>query len=352
MHIEKITTGTHEEVLFCTDERSGLRAIIAVHDTTLGPALGGCRYWRYDGVEDALADAMRLSAGMTAKAALAGVPFGGGKAVIMADPQHEKTPAMMRAFGRFIETLNGRYITGEDVGVSPADMAHVAEETAHVAGLTTGRFASGDPSPITAEGVFRCMKLAAAQVFGSDSLRGRIVALQGLGHVGLSLAGKMRADGAQVVAADMNPKAVEAARDLGVQIVAPDRILTQEADILAPCALGSVIDHDSIAGLKVRMICGAANNQLATPDCAQELHRRGILYCPDYVVNAGGLINIAREALQIGDADWASDKLEAAVANFGELIAWAAKDRRPPLEEADAMVQKILQDGWRQSHAM
>ncbi|PRY26428.1 leucine dehydrogenase [Aliiruegeria haliotis] len=343
MHIEEIATQTHERVLFCTDEGSGLRSIVAVHDTTLGPALGGCRMWAYDSIQEAVSDALRLSAGMTAKAALAGVPFGGGKAVILGDPRHDKTPEKLRAFGRFIDTLKGAYTTGEDVGMTPADMAIVAQETAHVSGLDSGEFASGDPSPVTAEGVFRCMKLAAAQAFGSGDLAGRTVAIQGLGHVGMSLAERVHTAGGSVVAADVNRAATEqAAQALGATILPPQALLEAEADILAPCALGGVLSRETIPTLRARIVCGAANNQLAEPRCAEALQDRGILYCPDFVVNAGGLISVAREALRIRPDDWVETHLRAAVAGFQELLQCAEEQHCPPLKVANDKVAEIL----------
>lgn len=343
MKIERIYSQTHEKVLSCTDPVSGLRAFIAIHDTTLGPALGGCRMWHYDNAQEAMADALRLSAGMTAKSALAGVPFGGGKAVIMADPRTEKTPEKMRAMGRFIESLKGEYISGEDVGMTPQDLLFAAEETEHVVGLPEGPYASGDPSPVTAEGVFRCMRTAARLRLGSADLAGLTVAVQGLGHVGMVLAEKLSAAGARLIVADPNKAATaRAARDLGARVVLPEEIVAVDSDIFAPCALGGVVNAESLGKLTARVVCGSANNQLASPDCAAALHSRNILYCPDYVVNSGGLISVAREALRIKDTGWMDAKLDEAVNTFAKLAKRALKEKRPPLDVADRMVADIL----------
>jgi len=347
MQIDPIPSQSHERVLRCTDDASGLVAFIAIHDTTLGPALGGCRMWRYDTEQAALADVLRLSEGMTAKAALAGLPFGGGKAVILGDPRRDRTEARLRAFGRFLATLEGAYVTAEDVGMTPQDMAVIARESPHVVGRAEGRFAAGDPSPVTAEMVARCMEAAARAHLGADGLGGLRVAVQGLGHVGLPLAGRLARAGAHLVAADPDPDATRAAAGLGARIVAPGAILETEADILAPCALGGVLDSGTIPRLRARLVCGSANNQLATAGDAGRLHARGILYCPDFVVNSGGLIAVAREALRISEAGWVETRIAAAVETFARLVARAARSGCPPLEVADAMVAEIL----RQRHA-
>ncbi|MEO1679692.1 MAG: Glu/Leu/Phe/Val dehydrogenase dimerization domain-containing protein [Pseudomonadota bacterium] len=342
MKIDRLPCPTHETVLRCQDPASGLDAFIAVHDTTLGPGLGGCRMWHYESSDAALADVLRLSAGMTAKSALAGVPFGGGKAVIVGDPKTEKTPEKLRAFGRFVEHLQGGFITGEDVGMCPADMVIMSEETAFVVGRPDGRYASGDPSPVTAEGVVRCMAVAAHQTFGGDGLQGRRIAVQGLGHVGLPLVERLRAAGAEVIAADIDPAACARAAALGDRIVPTAHILDVDADIFAPCALGGVVNDETLLRLTARIVCGSANTQLARTDHATALAARGILYCPDYVVNAGGLISVAGEALRIEDAGWVGEKLDAAVATFGQLLTRARREKRTPLDIADRMVSEIL----------
>lgn len=353
MKIEQIHTPTHEKVLFCRDDASGLRAFIAIHDTTLGPSLGGCRMWRYDTAQEALADALRLSTGMTAKSALAGVPFGGGKAVILGDPKTGKTPEKMRAFGRFVEHLNGAYITSEDVGMTPRDLAYAAEETEYVVGLQTGRFATGDPSPVTADGVFRCMQVAAKTRLGSADLSGVTVAIQGLGHVGMVLAQMLNAAGARIVAADPNTDATrQAAQELRAEIVAPDDIPTVDAEIFAPCALGGSLNAKSIPTLKAKLVCGSANNQLAKPEDAQVLASRGILYCPDYVVNSGGLISVASEALKIEDLNWIERKLSSAVQTFAQLLVRADREHCLPLDAANGIVADILRTAPKRPQAV
>jgi len=343
MRIEQVHVQTHEKVLHCTDSDSGLNAFIAIHDTTLGPALGGCRMWNYASAQEALSDALRLSAGMTAKSALAGVPFGGGKAVIMGDSRTEKTPEMMRAFGGFVETLKGEYIAGEDVGITPQDMLLAARETDHIVGLPEGPFASGDPSPVTAELVFRCMKAAGALVFGSDDLRGKKVAVQGLGHVGWVLANLLYQAGARIVAADPNTVVTEQARaKLSAEIVAPEEIHRTMADILAPCALGGSLNPQTIPEITAKLICGSANNQLEDPAGAQQLHDHRITYCPDYVVNSGGLISVAREALRIKDADWTRRKVAEAEKTFAALMIESRRQGLLPQVAADRMVARIL----------
>ncbi|GGE37266.1 Glu/Leu/Phe/Val dehydrogenase dimerization domain-containing protein [Actibacterium pelagium] len=345
MKIEQISTPTHETVMSCNDPESGLQAFIAVHDTTLGPSLGGCRMWKYDSAADALADVLRLSAGMTAKAALVGVPFGGGKAVIMGDPHTEKTPEKMRAFGRFVEALGGRYISAEDVGMSPADMMIAAQETSYMTGLPDGPLASGDPSPYTAELVFRCMKSALLQVFGASDLIGRRVAVQGLGHVGRSLAERLHQAGAQLIVADINAEATGwAAGTLGAEIADPQAIHRAEAEIFAPCALGGTLNAETIPEISAAIVCGSANNQLAVDADADRLAARGMLYCPDYVVNSGGLLSVAREALKVTDLDWTLRKLDTAAEKFSSLLAFAQQKSISPVDAADQMVEAILHE--------
>ncbi|MFN3874746.1 MAG: Glu/Leu/Phe/Val dehydrogenase dimerization domain-containing protein [Flavobacteriales bacterium] len=288
----------HEEVLFCHDRATGLRAIIAVHDTTLGPALGGTRMWPYASEHEAFSDVLRLSRGMTYKSALAGLDLGGGKAVIIGDARTQKTEAMFRRFGRFVDSLNGRYITAEDVGMSVAEMVNIRKETRHVAGLPEEMGGSGDPSPVTAYGVYCGMKAAAKRAYGVDSLSGRTVAVQGAGNVGRCLVGHLVKEGARVVLTDINEEKLGAikAEHPQVTVVEPDAIYDQDMDIYAPCALGATIDDGTLKRLRCSVICGGANNQLA--DEAQhgaEVMRRGILYAPDFLVNAGGIINCAWE---------------------------------------------------------
>jgi leucine dehydrogenase len=290
--LESMAKHGHEQVVFCYDKTSGLRAIIGIHDTTLGPALGGLRMWPYKSEEEALFDVLRLSRGMTYKSAAMGLNLGGGKAVIIGDPRKDKTEEMFRAFGRFVQSLGGRYITAEDVGSTTDDMAIIRTETPHVKGLSD---TSGNPSPMTAFGVFRAMQAAALKVFGTDDLSGRKVAMQGVGSVGISLVERLLNAGAKVCVTDIFPDKVEKAVQLGAVAVSPDEIFDQECDIFAPCALGAVLNDDTIPRLRARIVCGAANNQLLEPRHGKALKDRGILYVPDYIANGGGVINVADE---------------------------------------------------------
>ncbi|MBP6391463.1 MAG: Glu/Leu/Phe/Val dehydrogenase [Flavobacteriales bacterium] len=288
----------HEEVLFCYDRPTGLRAIIAVHDTTLGPALGGTRMWPYASETEALNDVMRLSRGMTYKSALAGLDLGGGKAVIIGDARTQKTEAMFRRFGRFVDSLNGRYITAEDVGMSTAEMVNIRKETRHVAGLPESMGGSGDPSPVTAFGVFCGMKAAAKTAYGSDDLSGRKVAVQGAGNVGRYLTGYLVKEGAKVFLTDIHDDKLAAikAEHPAITIVKPDEVYDLDVDIYSPCALGATVNDNTLTRLKCSVIAGAANNQLADESVhGPAVIEKGILYAPDFLINAGGIINCAWE---------------------------------------------------------
>jgi len=290
---EQIGRHHHEQVVVCYDHTCGYRGIIAIHNTVLGPALGGTRFWNYASDEEALVDALRLSRGMTYKAAVAGLNLGGGKSVIVGDPRAANREAIFRAHGRFVETLKGRYITAEDVNTSPDDMEFVAMETGHVTGL---HGTSGDPSPVTAYGVYRGIKAAAKHKLGSDALAGRTIAVQGVGHVGYYLCQNLAGEGARLVVTDIDAARIQrVVREFGAQAVGLDEIYDVEADVYAPSALGATINDETIPRLKVSIVGGAANNVLAEERHGDELHRRGILYAPDYVINAGGLINVCGE---------------------------------------------------------
>src|SRR5690242_20261796 len=284
---------SHEQVSFFYEPSTGYRGIIAIHDTTLGPALGGTRFWNYTSDQAALTDALRLSRGMTYKAAVAGLNLGGGKSVILGDNKTTKREALFRAHGRHVESLGGRYITAEDVGTSTADMEFIRAETEHVTGLL-GK--SGDPSPVTAYGVYRGIKACAKVRYGTDDLSGKLVAVQGCGHVGYSLIKLLHEDGARLIVTDIDPQRVKSVvEDFAATAVPTDAIYAQQANIFAPCALGAVINDDTLSQLKVDIVAGAANNQLAEDRHGQELESQGILYAPDYVINGGGLINVNAE---------------------------------------------------------
>jgi leucine dehydrogenase len=287
----------HEQVVFCSDKSSGLRAIVAIHSTALGPALGGTRMWMYKTDEEALHDVLRLSRGMTYKAAVAGLNLGGGKAVLIGDPNRDKTEALFRAFGRFVEGLAGRYITAEDVGTDVRDMEYVRMETKYVTGIDLALGGSGDPSPVTAFGVYAGMKACVKELTGSDSLKGKTVAVQGAGHVAEFVCDHLAKEGASITVCDIYPDKVKAlAAKTGATVVAPEAVYDVDADIFCPCALGAVVNDETIPRFKVRIIAGGANNQLADEaKHGRMLIDRGIMYAPDYAINAGGLINVSNE---------------------------------------------------------
>lgn len=285
--------GEHEEVIYCYDRSVGLKAIIAIHNTALGPALGGTRMWPYKSEEEALVDVLRLSKGMTSKAAAAGLNLGGGKAVIIGDPKTQKSEGLFRAFGQFVNSLNGRYITAEDVGTCVTDMEYVYMETPWVTGIPKDFGGSGDPSPYTAHGVLMGIKAAARFQLGSDDLKGKRIAVQGLGNVGTNLVKYLVQEGAKVVVADIDADKVQRhVTEYGVEKSTTDGILSVDCDIFAPCALGAVVNDASIKNFKCKVIAGGANNQLAEPRHGDQLRELGILYAPDFVINAGGLMNV------------------------------------------------------------
>lgn len=287
----------HEQVMFCNDKQTGLKAIIAIHDTRLGPALGGMRMWQYTSEKLALMDALRLSRGMTYKAAISGLNLGGGKAVIIGDSNTLKSEKLLRRFGRFINNLNGKFITGEDVGMTPKDMEYVRMETPFVVGVPEHLGGSGDPSPVTAYGVWISIKASLKYTFGDESIKGKKLALQGLGHVGEQLLKLLIKEGAQIVVTDVNEERVsEIIKNYKVKAVTPDKIYDEEMDVFSPCALGAIISNETIDKLKCKIIAGSANNQLADENYhGNLLKQKGILYAPDFLINAGGLINVYSE---------------------------------------------------------
>jgi leucine dehydrogenase len=343
MQIETLSIPGHETVLRVTDAGADLTGFIAVHSTARGPAAGGLRMRAYESEEAALADVLALARGMTLKNAAADLPLGGGKAVILGAPG-EKTEAKLRAMGRAIDTLGGRYWTAEDMGMSPADMKIVREETAFVAGLADGPHASGDPSPRTARGVFYAMRVAAERRFGSRELAGRRIAIQGLGHVGWHLAKLLRAAGAELLVSDIDmARARQAAQTFGATAVEPDEILTAEVDILAPCAIGGVITEAVAKAMRAGLVCGAANNQLASDAAGDVLHARGILYAPDYVANGGGIINVAAEILRVPDrVHFVTERLEALEGMMAHILDSAERQKAAPHRIADGIVAERL----------
>jgi leucine dehydrogenase len=334
----------HEEIHFVTDEKCGLKAIIAVHSTHLGPAAGGVRFWHYAKDAEALTDALRLSRGMSYKNAMAGLPLGGGKSVLLADSSRSKTPDMLHAFGKAVDGLGGRYITAEDVGINVADMIEVARSTKYVAGLpNSGGDVGGDPGPHTSLGVFLGIKAAVKWALGKDSLSGLHIALQGAGSVATGVALHSCAEGAKLSIADVDQaKAQKLADRSGGKVVSTDEILELEADVLSPNALGAILTESAIAKLKVPVVAGGANNQLATPDDGERLHARGILYAPDYVINAGGIINVCTEYLGDGDATLVRRRIEGIPVRLEQIWSEGAETGRDPAAVADAMAQRLI----------
>lgn len=331
----------YEQLVFCQDKSSGLKAIIAIHDTTLGPALGGTRIYDYKTDEEAIIDALRLARGMTYKNAAAGLNLGGGKAVIIGDPKKIKSEALFRAFGRFVEGLNGRYITGEDMNMTQKDAAYINCETDYIVGLETG---SGNPSPMTAYGVFKGMQAAVNEVYGSDDLEGKTVAIQGLGAVGRILAELLYEAGAKLIVTSRDQaKVAKAVAELGATAVGPDEIYGVECDVFSPCAIGAIINDKTIEQLKCKIIAGPANNQLAEPRHGDILHERGILYVPDYVINSGGVINI------IDDISGREYSKENAMKNTAKIydackkvFELAKRHGIPTYKAADKMVEERI----------
>jgi leucine dehydrogenase len=337
----------HEQLNFFTDPATGFKAIIAVHSTHLGPAAGGARFWHYPEDDLALTDALRLSRGMSYKNAMAGLPLGGGKSVVLADPDRTKGPELLAAFGKAVDSLGGRYITAEDVGMSVTDMIEVHRHTKFVAGLPAAQGqVGGDPGPHTSLGVFLGIKAAVKHRLGKDSVAGLHIALQGAGSVAGGVARHAAAEGARLSIADVDAaRAQELAGEVGGTVVDPADIMTLEADVLSPCALGAILTEDSIPALNVPIVAGGANNQLAKPGDGDRLHARGILYAPDYVINAGGIINVSTEYLGDGGPDLVRSRIEAIPGRLEQIWAESESSGRDPADVADAMAQKLIGRG-------
>jgi leucine dehydrogenase len=329
----------HEEIVMCSDPSVGYKGILAVHSTKLGPALGGTRFWQYATDEEAITDALRLSRGMTYKNAVAGLHLGGGKSIIIGDNKTRDREKIFRAHGRFVQTLGGRYITAEDVGTSTKDMSYVQMETKHVAGLASK---SGDPSPVTAHGVFRAVQASANRKWGSDSLEGKTVAIQGCGSVGSYLAKELHEAGARLIVSDIDAaKTEKVSKATGAKVVKGNAIFTAVADIFSPCALGGIINDKTIPKLKVEIVAGGANNQLLEERHGDELQRRGILYAPDYVANAGGAINVYGEVAG-WDAQRALDKADDIYDTILKVFDIAEAKKIPTYEAADRLAELRL----------
>ncbi len=343
VNFEIIEEYDHEQVVFCSNKEAGLRAIIAIHNTTLGPALGGTRMWNYKSHDDALKDVLRLSRGMTYKAAVSGLNLGGGKAVIIGDSGTQKNELLFRTFGKFIEGLAGRYITAEDVGTSVIDMEYVRMETKYVTGVSKALGGSGDPSPVTAYGVFVGMKACAKFKWGSDSLAGKKIAVQGAGQVAKYLCEHLYKEGAEIFITDINEDKINRVLEtVKAQVVKPEEIYALDVDIFSPNALGAIINNDTIGKLKAEIVAGGANNQLEKEDIhGPLLMKKNILYAPDYVINAGGLINVANE-LEGYRQDRALKQAEKIYDVIGKILGISAKENVPTYEASNKMAEERL----------
>ncbi len=337
---DRMSEMEHEQVVFCTDPHTGLKAIIAIHNTTLGPALGGTRLWNYASDDDAIIDALRLSRGMTFKAAISGLHLGGGKAVIIGTPAM-KNEAFWRRYGKFVNSLNGKYITAEDVNTSASDMEYIHLETKHVTGIPEFMGGSGDPSPFTAYGVFMGMKASAKKQFGTDNLSGKKVMVQGVGHVGQYLVGHLVNEGAIVSITDINEARIKETMDQHkVTFVKPEDMLNADMDIYAPCALGATLNDDSLSKLKAPVVAGAANNQLADEaKHGQMLIEKGIVYAPDFLINAGGLINVAGEASGVYNAEKVKNDVEKIYQRVLDIFSMAEEKKITTQAAAIQMAQ-------------
>jgi leucine dehydrogenase len=342
MIFETIAQTGHEEVVFCHNPHAGLKAIVAIHNSVLGPALGGLRMWPYASEQDALDDVLRLSRGMTYKAAVSGLNLGGGKAVIWGDPNKDKSEALFRAFGRFVNSLNGRYITAEDVGIDVNDMEYVFRETDYVTGVHQVHGGSGDPSPFTAYGTMQGLMAALQVKHGHEEVGKFSYAVQGAGHVGMQFIKLLHEQGAKIFVTDINPELVQKAVDeYGAEAVSLDAIYDVDADVYSPCALGGTVNEHTLPRLKCKIICGAANNQLATEAIGDELMHRGILYAPDYAVNAGGLMNVSLE-IDGYNRERAMRMMRTIYYNLGKIFMIAGRDNIPTYKAADRMAEERI----------
>ncbi|SDX12483.1 leucine dehydrogenase [Ruegeria halocynthiae] len=344
MDITIIAAPEHERVVEFKDSALGLLGYVAIHSTRRGPAAGGVRMHPYGHTAEALNDALRLARGMTFKNAAADLPLGGGKAVIVGDPQVDKSPELLQAFGQVVQSLSGQYWTAEDMGMTPIDMAHIGFKTDFVAGLAEGQFASGDPSPITARGIHNAICVTARHRFGLVNLNGLTVSVQGLGHVGAHLCHLLDDAGARLIVTDVDARqSARIAEKFSAQAVAPDAIYDVKADIFAPCAIGGTLNETSIPLLRVGAVAGGANNQLASDGDAQMLHHRGILYAPDFVANGGGIVNVATEILRVAEREaWVADRLKALKQTMDRILTRAKIEAVSPHEVAESIVQEML----------
>ena len=342
MIFETLDTTGHEQIVFCHNKDAGLKAIIAIHNTVLGPALGGTRMWPYKSEDEALNDVLRLSRGMTYKNAVAGLNLGGGKAVIIGDPSKDKSEALFRAFGQFVESLGGRYITAEDVGIDVNDMEFVFRETEYVTGVHQVHGGSGDPSPFTAYGTLQGLMATLHKKFGDEEVGKHSYAVQGLGHVGMEFVKLLKERGAKIFVTDINKQLVDkAVSEYGAEAVGLDEIYDVNADVYSPCALGGTVNEKTLPRLKAKIICGAANNQLATNEIGDELQRRGILYAPDYAVNAGGVMNVSLE-IDGYNRERAMRMMRTIYHNLGRIYEISERDSIPTYQAADRLAEERI----------
>ncbi|MBS0219096.1 MAG: Glu/Leu/Phe/Val dehydrogenase [Proteobacteria bacterium] len=342
MIFETLDTTGHEQIVFCHNKDAGLKAIIAIHNTVLGPALGGTRMWPYKSEDEALNDVLRLSRGMTYKNAVAGLNLGGGKAVIIGDPAKDKSEALFRAFGQFVESLGGRYITAEDVGIDVNDMEFVFRETEYVTGVHQVHGGSGDPSPFTAYGTLQGLMATLHKKFGDEEVGKHSYAVQGLGHVGMEFVKLLKERGAKIFVTDINKQLVDkAVSEYGAEAVGLDEIYDVNADVYSPCALGGTVNEKTLPRLKAKVICGAANNQLATNEIGDELQRRGILYAPDYAVNAGGVMNVSLE-IDGYNRERAMRMMRTIYHNLGRIYEISERDGIPTYQAADRLAEERI----------
>lgn len=340
--LEQMQERKFEEIHFHYDQKTGLKSIIAIHNTKRGPALGGCRFYPYISEEDGVKDVMNLAQAMTNKAALAGLPLGGGKSIIFGDPKVEKTEALLESFGQFVDRLGGQYITSVDSGTTPEDLDIILRHTKHVTGFTPEFGGAGDPSPMTALGVYEGIRACIKHVFGSDDFKGKKIAIQGVGNVGHTLAKMLKDSGAVIVITDRDEaKAKKLASEIGAEYVSTTEILEQKCDVLAPCAMGGVIDDKSIEKLNCKIVAGAANNPLSSMEVAEKLHAKGIVYAPDFAINAGGLIHVAQE-LKGYDPIKTEKKTREIYTTITKIIERAKKENEATAIVARRMAKEIL----------
>ncbi len=339
---EKLQSADYEQLIFMNDNETGLRAITCIHNTVLGPAIGGMRVWKYEKEEDAIEDVVRLAKGMAYKNAAAGIYSGGAKTVVMVDDEHPKTEAMLRSLGRYIQSMGGRYITAEDVGTSEEDMDAVYQETNYVLGTSMKKGTAGNPSPSTARGVYMSMKASCKEKYGDDSLKGKKVLIQGLGHVGLVIADYIMEEGAIVLGSDINQTCIENAKAKGIEIVEPEKIFDVDIDIYCPCALGATVNDESIEKMNFDIICGSANNQLKEERHGKVLMDKGILYAPDFIVNAGGVVHCHDELYGGFDLERANKKIDKIADQIAKVFEISKEENIPTNEAANKLAERRI----------